>query len=413
VGDGGVPRLAPRGVQRIVRPVVRMSARTFVRTFLLWAAVLTCAVQPAAAEPPAAPAPTASKMRSTVDGWLDLSGFLDEAYGFVPLVVPITEPAVGYGALAGLMFVDKPKVESKAAGFGRPNLSFLGVLGTENGTRGALAGDLRHWLGDRVTSLAGVVDASVNLDYYVSSGGDPARADTPLRYNIDVRGGGLQGRYRLGDTPGWVGLGYVSATARVAFDAPAGASRLPDFASDVRFGALVPSLTYDSRDNFFTPTRGSYLDATVGVFDDALGSSQDFRRGTLSAIHYRPLNRALTGGVRAGAGFGAGELPFYLRPFVTLRGVQALRYAGERVAEAEAELRWQARQRFSVVAFGGAGAAWHSLERGNDKVTVKAGGVGLRYELAERYGLHMGLDVAHGPDGPIVYVQFGNAWLRP
>jgi hypothetical protein len=34
------------------------------------------------------------------DGWLDLSGFLDTAYGFVPLVMPITEPAVGYGALA-------------------------------------------------------------------------------------------------------------------------------------------------------------------------------------------------------------------------------------------------------------------------------------------------------------------------
>ena len=42
-----------------------------------------------------------SKFRSAEDGWLDVSGFLDEKYGFLPVVIPITEPAVGYGAAAG------------------------------------------------------------------------------------------------------------------------------------------------------------------------------------------------------------------------------------------------------------------------------------------------------------------------
>jgi len=32
------------------------------------------------------------------DGWFDISGFLDTAYGFVPLLAQITEPAVGCGA---------------------------------------------------------------------------------------------------------------------------------------------------------------------------------------------------------------------------------------------------------------------------------------------------------------------------
>jgi hypothetical protein len=27
--------------------------------------------------------------------------------------------------------------------------------------------------------------------------------------------------------------------------------------------------------------------------------------------------------------------------------------------------------------------------------------------------LHMGIDVAIGPDDPVFYVVFGNAWLRP
>jgi hypothetical protein len=41
------------------------------------------------------------------------------------------------------------------------------------------------------------------------------------------------------------------------------------------------------------------------------------------------------------------------------------------------------------------------------------GGAGFRYELARKYGLHMGVDVATGPAGQAMYVQFGSAWMRP
>ena len=64
----------------------------------------------------------ASKFRSAEDGWLDASGFLDEKYGFLPVIVPITEPAVGYGAAAGLAFVSKPLGETRA-GFDRPSIT--------------------------------------------------------------------------------------------------------------------------------------------------------------------------------------------------------------------------------------------------------------------------------------------------
>lgn len=41
------------------------------------------------------------------------------------------------------------------------------------------------------------------------------------------------------------------------------------------------------------------------------------------------------------------------------------------------------------------------------------GGVGFRYELARKYGIHGGLDLAVGPDNTAVYVQVGSAWARP
>lgn len=38
---------------------------------------------------------------------------------------------------------------------------------------------------------------------------------------------------------------------------------------------------------------------------------------------------------------------------------------------------------------------------------------GFRYLIARSYGLHLGIDVARGPDQTIVCVVFGNAWFRP
>jgi hypothetical protein len=39
--------------------------------------------------------------------------------------------------------------------------------------------------------------------------------------------------------------------------------------------------------------------------------------------------------------------------------------------------------------------------------------VGFRYLIARSYGMQIGLDVAGGPDDTVLYVVFGNAWLRP
>jgi len=46
----------------------------------------------------------------------------------------------------------------------------------------------------------------------------------------------------------------------------------------------------------------------------------------------------------------------------------------------------------------GYGAAWNDFERVDNTRTVVTGGTGFRYEIARAYGLHMGVDLAFGPD---------------
>ena len=326
--------------------------------------------------------------------------------------MPITEPAIGYGAAGALVFIDR-HAPGSGDSYSRPNIAAIGGLRTENGTEGWFGVHLGTWLDGRVRTLVALADMNVNLDFF-GLGGSRTPGEVGLGYSISARGGAAGASYRVGDTPLWAGLRYTRVNTGVALDAPG--AGLPGVGSsdfDLELAGLTPSITLDMRDNFFTPTSGWYADLSVPVFRQGLGGDRDFRKVDLTAIHYRPLSPSLYFSARGSAKASSDGTPFFLRPYVSLRGAQALRYQGERVAEAEAEVRWQVHPRFSIVGFAGVGAARADTAIGDREKTVVTGGVGVRYLLARKHGLHMGLDVAGGPDKPIFYLVFGNAWLRP
>jgi len=130
-------------------------------------------------------------------------------------------------------------------------------------------------------------------------------------------------------------------------------------------------------------------------------------------MYFHPLALSLFLAARGAVQRSSGDTPFFLRPFVQLRGVPALRFQGDQTASAEVELRWQFHPRFSADVFGGAGVARARVLSREREESVTADGFGFRYLLARQYGLHMGLDVAFGPGDPVLYVVFGSPWLRP
>ena len=381
------------------------------RVLLFFACLVAAAAPQAADRSSATDAPATSRFYDSEDGWFDISGFLDTAYGFVPVVVPITEPAVGYGAVGALVFIDR-EVSGKEQRYVRPNLFVVGGLGTENGTNGYFGAHFGTWMDGRLRTQVALADADINLDFF-GLGGDRAQGGG-LGYSIAARGGVAGGSYRLGETPLWIGLRYVQVKTSVTLDAPN--PGLPGIAAsdfDSRLAALTPSLTLDMRNNFFTPTEGWYADLSVPVFREAFGGDRNFEIVNLTGMHFRPLGPSLFLSLRGTGKSSSDGTPFYLRPYVSLRGVEALRYQGEQAAELEAELRWQPHSRFSLVGFGGVGTARADISQQDRDKSVTAGGAGFRYLLARKHGLHMGLDVGFGPDQPILYVVFGYAWLRP
>jgi hypothetical protein len=359
---------------------------------------------------PLAPGADQPKWIDPEDGWFDLSRFLEHPAGFLPLVVPVTEPALGYGAVLGALFLD-PREEAGSVGWARPNMTVLGGLATEDGSDGLFAANSSLWNGGDLQTLIGVGNFGLELSLYGSgAGGTPASEG--LDYHLEMDGAVAEVRQRLGDSEFWGGLRFAYARSTVEFaDPPQGAVDHSDDGVTVAGPALT--LRYDSLDNVLTPTQGTLCDTNVSLFDDFFGGSRDFQLFQEVLIHHWPLGERWFLGARAQFDASFGDTPFYAHPYIQLRGVPALRYQGEQVLSAEAELRWQFHPRFGLVGFGGAGAAWTSVEGFEQQQEAWSGGLGGRYLVSRTFGLLAGLDVARGPEDWAIYVQVGNAWIRP
>ena len=111
------------------------------------------------ADPGAAPAGVPPESRSQFfdpeDGQLDISHFLEHPWGFVPIPIIVTEPAVGYGGGLAGMFL-RPRENAGQEGWTRPNISAVGGIATENGTWAAFAADSSRWLDGRLHTTTGV-----------------------------------------------------------------------------------------------------------------------------------------------------------------------------------------------------------------------------------------------------------------
>ena len=132
----------------------------------------------------------------------------------------------------------------------------------------------------------------------------------------------------------------------------------------------------------------------------------------LTGLNYFRLNERLRAGIRIAGEIADSDepLPPFALPSLSLRGVPAARYQGTYVGVVEAEVTWEIDSRWSLLGFGGAGRTANSSSAFSEASSQVSKGLGFRYHLARRYGFHMGIDVARGPEDTIWYIQAGGAW---
>ena len=375
--------------------------RSIVLTALVLAAVAGASLQ--AQEEPR----RASLFRDTEDGAFDLSEWLLTKKGF--LIVPglITEPSVGFGAVAGALFFHSSYTEKH----GPPSMTGAMAGGTVNGTW--MAGGFHEgvWKNDTIRYRGAVVRTDMNLDYY-GSGDDNLWGDTPITLNLDAWIVLQQVKFRIPGSDFFAGASYLFMDTDNTFEIPV---EIPEYTGQT-FSATLSEISaiveFDTRDNVFTPSKGVFLELTGTYSDTWFGGEDQYGRLGATALAYMPAGRGVNVGLRYESRFSLGPVPFWARPVVSLRGAPVTKYQNENTTLMEAEVDWNLYKRWTLVGFTGLGNAFSSFTEFDEGKSVRTLGAGFRYLIARKLGVHMGMDFAVSADDFAFYVVFGSAWLK-
>jgi hypothetical protein len=342
----------------------------------------------------------------SLDGNFDLTKWLDQAYGFMPIVSLITEPAVGFGVAGGIVFIHRPVEERGKPLTSPPSMS--GAMGfyTENESWGGGAFYEGHWRKDKYRYMGFLGYVSMNLTYF-----PPALSEQGIGFDFNIEGGGLVQRllYRIKRSPWFVGAEYSYFKNTVEFKPTQDIPGFDGFKQDFHLGDLGAIGLYDTRDYNFTTNLGLYSQAKAEFYAPVFGSDYEFQKYSVYGLGWRPY-KSVVFGLRLDGRFSSGEVPFFSKPFVKLRGIPAMRYQDDYAVVVETEERWDISRRWAVDGFVGLGKAYGGENSFSDAELVYSVGGGFRYLLARQYNLYGGIDVARGPEQWAIYIVVGQWW---
>ena len=346
------------------------------------------------------------------DGALDLSNWLLKKKGFLPVPIIITEPAVGYGGgLAAVFFsqsIEEAIEQSKTTGHRTPpDVYALAAAKTENGTDFIGGGGMVSFLDDRWRYRGFVGHADLHLDFY--GGGNIVDKEYKIAYQLNGWFSYQQALYRLGESDNFVSARWLYMSLDSSFDG--NRPNLPQQSFAMKNSGIGTSFEHDSRDNIFTPSRGVLAVADAMFYDPDWGGDTRFQTYRAHVFAYHPVGNSLVLAGRLDGRAARGDVPFYMLPYLDMRGMAGARYQDRNTALAEVEARWNVTPRWGLIGFVGAGRAWGTTVNFNDATNEVSKGVGFRYQIARLLGVWTGMDYAWGPDGEqAFYIQVGSAW---
>lgn len=354
-----------------------------------------------------------STLIDSEDGKLDISDYLASARGFLPVPIIITEPAVGFGLGLAVAYFHAPRELDAEVHphHGPPSISVGFGAKTENGTYLYGGAHVGVWKEDHIRYTGALAKVNVNMAIYSDNRDDGLLFENGIDFNIDGAVTVQQIQFRLKESNWWLGTNYVFVTAENTFDlSEVLPPEFPDPQFDFDLGGFGVYVEYDGRDTVFTPTDGLSARLEYKNYGDTWGSDFDYESYKGRAFYYTPFGEYSSLGLKLVGETVSGDTPFFGYPFVSMRGIPAMRYQGESVVTAEAEYLWGFTPRWSLALFGGVGTTTSINRLRGEGQTVGAGGLGFRYRLARKLGLQAGIDVARGPEDTSIYLTVGSAW---
>ncbi|MDR9830414.1 BamA/TamA family outer membrane protein [Vibrio sp. FNV 38] len=373
----------------------------------------------------------ATSFTDPIDGMFDMGEYLAEnAYGFLPIPIVITEPAVGFGGGMFGLFLHENEQEKEqrqqqalqsidgGAQLIPPAVSVFGGAATENGTWFAAFGHRRTWNQDSIRYMGGLGYGNAFVD--VSTPFNDVLL--PSKFESDTKGmGGIQHlQFRIENTDLFLGLSQTYTRSEVRASDPRISKLLEAvFGDSSTSSGLGFTLEYDTTNSFFFPTSGISVETEYMWYREGLGGDFNYDTLAFSLTSYHALSPRFT--LIGHASFDALEskehdssslsssLPPLTQPYIDMRGIAAYAYQNDIASTLQTQLMWHVDPRWTVLGFGGIGSvAKEASELYSDKQW--AYGLGFRYQIARRYGIHTGMDFAFSDDEKAFYFNVGSGF---
>jgi hypothetical protein len=347
-----------------------------------------------------------SVFRDSLDNALDISDWLVNKKGVLIVPTIITEPAVGYGIAVGAVLFHSSYSEKH----GPPSMTGVMGAGTLNGTWAAGVFHAGYWKDDRIRYMGALARTNANIGFYGSGNIDNIVGGS-VNLNLDAWILLQQLKFRIGKSDFFIGGKYLLLDTDNTFEFPIDTVyEGTKFSSTLSEVSLITEL--DSRNNVLTPTKGLFFSLTGTYSDTWLGGDALYGRIALTLIGYVPAGKKVYIGLRHESNYTLGDVPYYARPIVNLRGAPLMKYQNENTTVMEAEVDWNLYKRWTVSGFTGIGNAYASIADFDEGKSVSTLGAGFRYMIARKLGTNMGMDFAVSNDDFAFYIVFGTAWLR-
>lgn len=335
----------------------------------------------------------------------------------LPIPIFITEPAIGEGLGLALAYFhrqkdtqENPSAATPSSIASAPNdqaapptvTGFMAAY-TNDETAAVGIGHMNTFKDDHVrfTGLAAMAD--VNSTFYL--------LDQPFKFNLKGALFYQETRFRLGDSKWFLGVGlsYLDASSNFELELP-DESPVNFFPRNVINSGLSAKLAWDSRNNTSMPDKGQLVDLALWRYDEAFNGDFDYWNARLKLLSFHPISEKFVLGLRFEYSTIDGRAPFFAIPWISLRGIPAMRYQGDRVGVFEIEGRYNFSPKWALIGFTGSGAVSSNLSIIDTDQDIYSYGLGARYQIFEAQNIWIGIDAARGPEDTNWYIQVGQAW---
>ena len=322
---------------------------------------------------------------------------------FVVVPIPISNPTLGDGLVAGAAYFYPQTAEEKKL---QPaSVTAAAGMYTSNDSKALALLQQNYWKDGkwRFTGALGATDLRLGL---------LAPDQTSSGQSIDWRVEGSfvfakLARKLRGDWYGGVLTRMIDA--QQSLDLPAIESDL-DTGSDIRAMGLGVYFEYDTRDMPSNSYSGRHLKVDALFNDEAIGSDSTYQSYSAAFRSYHNLSDSFVLAWELQGCHRGGGAPLWDACVIKLRGFSATDYLGKVSGSGQLEARWRLNERWGLVGFAGTGYVGNSFSGIRENETIPSYGAGIRFMVLQAKRINLRIDYARSTDSDAIHISVGEAF---